>query len=400
MLMRDAVIVDAIRTPLGRGKAGVGGLSHVHPADLLAMTLKGLVERTGIDPGRVDDVLGGCVSQTNEQTFNITRNAVLGAGFPEHVPATTIDRQCGSSQQAASFAAQGVMAGAYDLVIACGVESMSRVPLGSSTHGSDPFGPLAQERYSGLIPQGISAELIAAKWGLSREDVDALSAESHRRAAEAADSGAFDNEVLPIQAPNADGEVVTVAADEGIRRGTTVESLAGLRPVFQDDMWTDRFPQIPWVVTAGNASQLTDGAAAMLITSSETAAALGLKPRARFVDMAVVGDDPVLMLTGPIPATTKVLERAGMSIGDIDLFEVNEAFAPVVLAWAREHGVDLDKVNVHGGAIALGHPVGASGARLMTTLLNAMEQRGARYGLQTMCEGGGQANATIIELLG
>jgi acetyl-CoA acyltransferase len=400
MLMRDAVIVGAIRTPLGRGKAGVGGLSHVQPADLLAMTLKGLVERTGIDPGRVDDVLGGCVSQTNEQTFNITRNAVLGAGFPEHVPATTIDRQCGSSQQAASFAAQGVMAGAYDLVIACGVESMSRVPLGSSTHGSDPFGPLAQERYSGLIPQGISAELIAAKWGLSREDVDALSAESHRRAAEAADSGAFDNEVLPIQAPNADGEVVTVAADEGIRRGTTVESLAGLRPVFQDDMWTDRFPQIPWVVTAGNASQLTDGAAAMLITSSETAAALGLKPRARFVDMAVVGDDPVLMLTGPIPATTKVLERAGMSIGDIDLFEVNEAFAPVVLAWAREHGVDLDKVNVHGGAIALGHPVGASGARLMTTLLNAMEQRGARYGLQTMCEGGGQANATIIELLG
>jgi acetyl-CoA acyltransferase len=399
--MRDAVIVDAVRSPLGRGKAGVGGLSSVHPADLLAVTLRGLVERTGIDPERIDDVIGGCVSQTNEQTYNITRSAVLGAGLPEHVPATTIDRQCGSSQQAVSFAAMGVMTGAYDVAIACGVESMSRVPLGSSTHGSDPYGSLAQQRYApGLIPQGIAAELIAAKWKLTREEIDTLSAESHRRAAEAADFGRFDSEILPIEATDANGNLVTISDDEGIRRGTTTETLAGLRPVFQDDAWTERFPEIPWVVTAGSASQLTDGAAALLISSSETAEALGLTPRARIVEMAVVGDDPILMLTGPIPATTKVLERAGMGIDDIDLFEVNEAFAPVVLAWQREHGVELDRVNVQGGAIALGHPVGASGARLMTTLLNAMEQRGARYGLQTMCEGGGQANATIIERLG
>ena len=398
--MREAVIVEAVRTPGGKGKPG-GQLSGWHPVDLLAETLRGLVDRSGIDPAIIDDVITGCVSQAGEQAFNVGRNAVLAAGFPESVPATTIDRQCGSSQQAAHFAAQGVISGAYDVAVACGVEVMSRVPMFSSTMGQNPFGERILARYEGgLVQQGISAELIAAKWGLDREAVDAFSAESHRRAAEATEAGRFANEILPIKVEREDGSVVEATTDEGIRPGTTVESLGALKPVFKDDAVQERFPQINWVIHAGNASQLTDGAAALLIMERSKAEALGLPIRARFHSFAVAADDPIYMLTGVIPATRQVLERAGLTIDDIDLFEVNEAFAPVVLAWAQELGADLDKVNVNGGAIALGHPLGASGAKLMTTLVNALEQRGARYGLQTMCEGGGMANATIIERLG
>jgi acetyl-CoA acyltransferase len=397
--MREAVIVEAVRTPMGRGKQG-GKLSNVHPVDLLAETLRGLTDRAGIDPGEIDDVVTGCVSQAGEQTFNIGRNAVLAAGFPESVPATTVDRQCGSSQQAAHFAAQGVIAGAYDVAVACGVESMSRVPMGSSMQGANPFGSKMFERYSqGLVPQGISAELIAAKWGFGRDDLDELAVRSHRLAHEATEDGRFAAEILPIKAPQADGSVEEVATDEGIRPGSSMETLGGLRPAFQDEGVSRRFPQINWVVTAGNSSQITDGASALLIMTPERAEQLGLRPRARFHTFALAGDDPIYMLTGPIPATRKVLERSGLSVDDIDVFEVNEAFAPVVLAWREELGADLEKVNVNGGAMALGHPLGASGARLMTTLLHAMEQRDARYGLQTMCEGGGLANATIIERL-
>jgi acetyl-CoA acyltransferase len=398
--MREAVIVDAVRTPMGRGKEG-GALSQIHPVDLLAETLRGLVERTGIDPELIDDVITGCVSQVGEQTFNVGRNAVLAAGLPESVPATTIDRQCGSSQQSAHFAAQGVIAGAYDVAIACGVESMSRVPMGSSMAGRNPFGTRIFERYpEGLVPQGISAELIAARWGFSRDQLDELALRSHRLAAAAADAGRFEDEILPIKAPQGDGSVMEVSRDEGIRADTSLEKLGSLRPAFQDEALNERFPEIRWVITAGNSSQITDGAAAVLVTSRERADELGLRPRARFHTFALAGDDPITMLTGPIPATRKALERSGLGIGDIDIFEVNEAFAPVVLAWREEHGADLDRVNVNGGAMALGHPLGASGARLLTTLVNALEQRGGRYGLQTMCEGGGLANATIIERLG
>jgi acetyl-CoA acyltransferase len=398
--MREAVIVGAVRTPMGRGKAG-GALSQVHPVDLLAETLRGLVERTGIDPGEVDDVVAGCVSQAGEQTFNVARNAVLAAGFPEAVPATTVDRQCGSSQQAAHFAAQGVIAGAYDVAIACGVESMSRVPMGSSMAGQNPFGTKIFERYpDGLVPQGISAELIAARWGFQREQLDELALRSHQLAAAATDEGRFADEILPVKAPQDDGSVEEVNRDEGIRADTSLEALGGLNPAFQDDAVAERFPEINWVITAGNSSQITDGAAALLITTPERAEQLGLTPRARFHTFALAGDDPITMLTGPIPATRKVLERAGLGVDDIDVFEVNEAFAPVVLAWREELGADLHRVNVNGGAMALGHPLGASGARLMTTLVHAMEQRDARYGLQTMCEGGGLANATILERLG
>ncbi|HEX2026443.1 MAG TPA: thiolase family protein [Nitriliruptorales bacterium] len=397
--MREAVIVEAVRTPMGRGKAG-GRLHHVHPVDLLAETLRGLVERADVDASEVDDVIAGCVSQTGEQTFNIARNAVLAAGFPETVPGTTVDRQCGSSQQAAHFAAQGVIAGAYDVAIACGVESMSRVPMGSSLAGRDPFGPRLAGRYpGGLVPQGISAELIAATWGFTREQLDELALRSHRRAAAATGEGRFQREILPIKAPQADGGVEEVATDEGIRPDTDRERLASLRPAFHDEALAERFPQIRWVITAGNSSQITDGAAALLITTPEKAEQLGLTPRARFHTFALAGDDPVMMLTGVIPATRTALQRSGLGIDDIDLFEVNEAFAPVVLAWASDTGADLERVNVNGGAMALGHPLGASGARLMTTLLHAMEQRGARYGLQTMCEGGGMANATVLERL-
>ena len=398
--MREAVIVDAVRTPLGRGRPG-GALSGVHPVDLLASTLKALVERNRLDPAVVEDVIAGCVSQVGEQTFNIARTAVLAAGLPESIPGVTLDRQCGSSQQAAHFAAQGVLAGAYDVVIACGVESMSRVPMGSSAAGGNPFASAGiQARYpDGLVPQGISAELIAARWGIDRERCDEFSLRSHQLAAKASDGGAFRRELLPVKLPSGDGAVQEVAADEGIRRSTSLEALGQLKPAFYDPHTAERFPQIGWRITAGNSSQITDGAAALLVMSAERAERLNLRPRARFHAFAVSGDDPLLMLTGVIPASRAVLERAGLGADDIDLFEVNEAFAPVVLAWQRELGADPDRVNVHGGAIALGHPLGASGARIMTTLVNAMEQRGARWGLQTMCEGGGMANATVLERL-
>lgn len=387
--MREAVVVEAVRTPMGKGRPN-GALAHVHPVELLAHTLRTLVERSGVDPALIDDVIGGTVDQVGEQAMNTTRYALLSAGFPESVPATTVDRQCGSSQQAVHFAAQGVMAGAYDLVVACGVESMSRVPMWSNVPaGADPFGPGVAARYpDGLVPQGISAELIAAKWSLSRERMDAFAVSSHRKAAAAWEAGRFDAEIAPL-----DG----VSRDECVRPASSVEVLAGLRPAYRDPAFAERFPQIEWNVTAGNASPVNDGASAVLITSAETAARLGLRPLARLHSFAVTGSDPLLMLTGVIPATEKVLRRASLSLGDIDLFEVNEAFASVVLAWQQETGADLGKVNVHGGAIALGHPLGASGTRLTTTLVHALRERGARYGLQTMCEAGGLANAMILE---
>ena len=388
--MTNAVIVDAIRTPLGRRN---GKLKEWHPVDLAAETLNALVDRTGLDPALVDDVVMGCVMQVGEQAANVARNAVLAAGWPDHVPGTTVDRQCGSSQQAAHFAAQGVIAGAYDVVVAAGVEVMTRVPMGSSFADGKfgfPFGPAIGRRYAeqgGLVPQGISAELIADKWDISRADMDAFGARSQQRAARATVEGRFEREILGVR--GADGETVTV--DEGLRE-TTIESLAKLKPSFRSEEEGGR-------VTAGNSSQITDGASAMLIMGEERAAALGLTPRARFVEFALAGADPRLMLTAPIPATHKVLERAGMTIDDIDLIEINEAFASVVLAWEKEFHPDMDRVNVNGGAIALGHPLGCSGARLMTTLLNELERSGGRYGLQTMCEGGGMANATILERL-
>jgi acetyl-CoA acyltransferase len=389
---RDAVVVGAVRTPIGKGKPS-GALYGVHPVDLLAHSLRALVERTGVDAGSIDDVIAGAVTQIGDQGVNIARNAVLGAGFPETVPATTVDRQCGSSQQAISFAAQGVISGAYDIVVAAGVESMSRVPMGSSVlPGTNPFGGDVALRYAdGLVPQGISAELIAARWGLSRLQLDEFSASSHEKAAHATKDGLFDNELAPIAG---------LGTDEIIRPGTTVETLSGLKPAFYNEAMKARFPQINWEVTPGNSSPLSDGSAAVLITTTETAKQLGLRPLARIHTTTVVGDDPIYMLTGIIPATAKVLQRAGLTLADIDLFEVNEAFAPVVLAWAKDSGADLARTNVNGGAIAIGHPLGASGARIMTTLVNALEQRGGRYGLQTMCEGGGMANATIIERLG
>ena len=398
--MRDAVIVDAVRTPIGKGKP-TGSLSPVHPVDLLAHSLRALAERTALDPALIDDVIGGCVDQVGEQAANTTRWAVLAAGFPETVPATTVDRQCGSSQQAVHFAAQGILAGAYDIAIACGVESMSRVPMGSNVlPGSDPFGPGVADRYpDGLVPQGISAELIAAKWNLSRAELDEFSAASHHRAAAAQAGSLFAGELTPVPVTSKDGTTRVVDTDEGIRPATTAEVLAGLRPAFYDPALAQRFPQIGWHVTAGNSSQINDGAAALLLMSGERARALGLIPMARVHSFAVAADDPVMMLTAIIPATGKVLSKAGLSIDDIDLFEVNEAFASVVLAWQRETGASLDKVNVHGGAIAIGHPLGASGARLMTTLVHAMHARGARLALQTMCEAGGLANATILERL-
>jgi acetyl-CoA acyltransferase len=384
--MQSAVIVDAVRTPLGKRN---GKLKDVHPVELAAHTLRALVERNDLDPALVEDVIMGCVMQVGDQAVNIGRNAALSAGFPETVVGTSIDRQCGSSQQAAHFAAQGVMAGAYDVVIAAGVENMSRVPMGSSfLPGSMPFGPGVIARYPNLVPQGISAELIAEKWGISREDNDEFSVRSHARAAQATAEGRFDREIVPINVTTESGEEL-FSSDEGIRPGSTMETLAKLKPAFKED----------GVVTAANSSQITDGAAAVLIMSEERAAQLGLKPRARFHAFALAGVDPVTMLTGPIPSTTKVLERAKMTLDDIDLVEINEAFAPVVLSWAKEHHPDMDRVNVNGGAIALGHPLGCSGARLMATLVCELERSGKRWGLQTMCEGGGMANATIIERL-
>lgn len=397
--MTEAVIVDIVRTASGKGKPG-GALSSVHPVDLLAHVLEALVERTGIDPAIVDDVIGGCVGQAAEQAQNVTRSAVLAAGFPESVPATTVDRQCGSSQQAAHFAAQGILAGAYDVAIACGVESMSRVPMGVPTLGKDQWGPKLQARYDhGLVNQGVSAELIAARWKLDRETLDEYAERSHQLAVQTQEAGGFDTEIVPVEVATPDGKTFVHRVDETVRAQTTLESLAGLRPSFEDPAITERHPQIEWRITPGNSSPLTDGASAALIMSAEEADRLGLKPRARFHAFSVVGDDPIYMLTAPIPATQRVLSRAGMTLDQIDAYEVNEAFAPVPLAWARELNADPEKLNPRGGAIALGHPLGASGLRLMATLVNHLEQTGGRFGLQTMCEGAGMANATIIERL-
>jgi len=389
--MIDAVIVDAVRTPIGKGKAN-GALHDINAVDLLAHSLRAVVERTGIDPALIEDVIGGNVTQVGEQGGNITRRALLAAGYPESVPGTTVDRACGSSQQAIHFAAQGIMAGAYDVVVAAGVESMGRVTMGTWRGDStDTDGEGLRARYpDGLVGQGISAELIAAKWGLSREQIDSFSLSSHEKAAAATAAGAFDSQLAPIAG---------LEHDEGIRAGSTLETLAGLKPAYYDEEIGRRFPQIEWNITAASASQVSDGSSAVLLMSAEKAAELGLKPLARVTAFSVVGDDPLYMLTGVIPATRKVLERAGLTIDDIDLVEINEAFAPVVLSWAEEVGADLARVNVNGGAIALGHPLGASGARLMTTLVHALQQTGGRYGLQTMCEAGGMANATIIERL-
>jgi acetyl-CoA acyltransferase len=388
--MTTAVLVDVVRTPSGRGKPG-GALHAVHPVDLLATVLAALVDRTGVDPERIDDVITGCVGQFGEQSGNVARQAVLAAGFPESVPATTVDRQCGSSQQALHFAAQGVLAGAYDVVVAAGVESMSRIPLGAAAGGHDPFGPRFHARYpDGLVNQGISAELIADRWKLSRAALDGFAARSHRLAAAAAAAGLFADELVPI-----DG----CAADETIRPGTTEAALAGLRPAFRTPEAVARFPDLDWRITAGNSSPLTDGASAALVMSEQLANRLGLRPRARFHAFAVAGADPLLMLTAPIPATRKVLDRAGLGIDDLDGYEVNEAFASVPLAWSQELGADPDRLNPRGGAIALGHPLGASGLRLTAALLGRLEETAGRYGLLTMCEGGGLANATIIERL-
>lgn len=392
-MSNEAVIVDVIRTPVGRGKSG-GMLSGVHPVDLAAGVLQTILERNGLESTQIDDVLLGCVSQVGEQAMNIARQAVLAAGFDEQVPATTIDRQCGSSQQAVHFAAQGIAAGHYDVVAVGGVESMSRVPLGSSLGGASPMSPRMRTRYpDGLVNQGVSAELIAQKWGLGREELDAFAAESHRRAAQAWEDGFFDPTVVPVaEAPEA-------RMDETVRAGTTVEKLAGLPASFRTDTLAARFPDLDWRITPGNSSPLTDGASAALMMSAERADALGLAPRARIRAVDVIGDDPMFMLTGPIPATWRVLERAGLGIDDLDAYEVNEAFASVPLAWAAELGADLSKLNPRGGAIALGHALGSSGTRLLGTLIDHLDATGGRYGLQTMCEGGGMANALILERL-
>ncbi|MCA1834277.1 MAG: acetyl-CoA C-acyltransferase [Actinomycetota bacterium] len=400
--MREAVIVEAVRTPLGRRN---GKLRDWHPVDLLAETLKELVARTNVDPALIEDNVTGCVTQVGEQGLNIGRNAWLAAGLPDSVPATTLDRQCGSSQQAAHFAAQGVMAGAYDVVVASGIEAMTRVPMGASVMSGPgfPFPPSLMERYEGgLVPQGISAEIISGRWGITREQVDAIGFRSQQLAKQATNEGRFQREIHPIKVAGENGATVLFDTDEGLR-DTTLEKLGSLKPAFFEESMSGRFPEIPWIVTAGNSSQITDGAAAMLITTPEKAKELGLKPRARFHTFSLAAADPILMLTAVIPATQKALQRSGLTLDEIDLFEVNEAFASVVLAWKKELGIDdatfENKGNVNGGAIALGHPLGASGARLMTTLLHELERTGGRYGLQTMCEGGGMSNATIIERL-
>lgn len=387
MAKREAVIVEAVRTAVGRRG---GKLKDWHPVDLLAETLAVLVQRTGIDAGQIEDVIIGCVSQVGEQSLNVGRNAALAAGFPETVPGTTVDRQCGSSQQAIHFAAQGVISGAYDVVIAGGVESMTRIPMGSTTAAGPgaPFGSRMLKRYAnGLVHQGISADLVAQKWELSREQLDAFSLASHRRAGRATAEGRFKSQIVPVTIKNEDGSTSVFEQDEGIRSDTSIEKLASLKPAFKPD----------GLITAGNSSQISDGAAAVLIMERETAERLGLRPRARFVSFSVAGDNPILMLTGPIPATYKALQRAGLTLDQIDLIEINEAFASVVLAWQKETGADMSRVNVNGGAVAIGHPLGASGARLTTVLLHELERTGGRYGLQTICEGGGMANAMIIE---
>ena len=382
--MRDAVIVEAVRTPVGKRN---GGLSGVHPVSLSAHVLKALAGRSGIDPAVVDDVVWGCVGQVGEQTFDIARNAVLAAGWPETVTGVTVDRQCGSSQQSVHFAAAGLIAGQYDVVVAGGVESMSRVPMGASVQGANPMGPEFLERYGGVFPnQGVGAEMMAERWDLSRTQVDEYSVGSHEKAAAAQDAGRFEGQIAPVTTDQ--GEVIS--ADEGIRRGTTVDVLAKLKTVFKPE---------GGVITAGNSSQISDGSAALLMTTSDKARELGLTPVARVHTAVLAGADPIIMLTAPIPATRKALARSGLGVDEIGAFEVNEAFAPVPLAWLAELGADPKALNYNGGAIALGHPLGGSGARLMTTLVHHMRDNGIRYGLQTMCEGGGQANATILELL-
>ncbi|OBH99077.1 thiolase family protein [Mycobacterium sp. E2733] len=381
--MRETVIVEAVRTAVGKRN---GGLSGMHAADLSAVVLNELLERTGVDPEIVDDVVWGCVSQVGDQSSNIGRYAVLAAGWPETIPGTTVNRACGSSQQALDFAVQAVMSGQQDVVVAGGVEVMSRVPLGSARATGMPYGPKVLARYDGFsFNQGLSAEMIAKKWGFSRTRLDEYSAQSHERAAAAQDAGAFTEQIVPVFT----GEETVVAADEGIRRGTTVEKLSGLKPAFTED----------GVIHAGNSSQISDGAAALLVTTAEMAVELGLTPLVRYLAGAVTGADPVLMLTGPIPATEKVLKKAGVPLPEVGAFEVNEAFAPVPLAWLAETGADPERVNPLGGAIALGHPLGASGAVLMTRMAHHMRDNGIRYGLQTMCEGGGTANATLVELV-
>jgi len=387
--MDDAVIVDALRTPVGRRK---GALRGWHPVDLAAEVVSTLVARNGLEPVEIEDVIVGCVDQVGEQSVNVARSIALAAGLPESVPAVTVDRQCGSSQQAAHFAAQGVMSGAYDVVVAAGVESMTRVPMWSNViEPGAVYGPRFRARYGlaaeEFIDQGNSGEIIAERWEIGREELDRFSAESHRRAQRATEEGRFAAEILPLRGLDRDGSEVLVERDEGIRPDTTEEVLAGLQPVFRAD----------GRLTAGNSSQISDGAAALLVMSARRAEALGLRPRARFHAFAVAGVDPIEMLSGPIPATRKILERSGLELDDIDLFEVNEAFASVPLAWLRELGADPARLNVNGGAIALGHPLGATGARLMTSLVGELERTEARFGLQTMCEGGGMANATILE---
>ncbi len=419
--MNDAVIVDVVRTVSGRGKPG-GALSAVHPVDLAAGVLTALLERNGLESAQVDDVIMGCVSQIGDQSMNIARQAVLAAGFAESVPATTIDRQCGSSQQAAHFAAQGVMAGAYDVVIAAGVESMSRVPLGSSRQGGGTAPGLRARYPEGLVNQGVSAELIAQRWGLGRHRLDAFAAVSHHRAAAAWAAGRFDSQVVGVPGASSTGGDSGAGGgsgpvddsgsgdasgpigdsgilDETVRPATTAAGLAGLLPAFRTDESAARFPDLEWRITAGNSSPLTDAASAALIMSERRARQLGLRPRARFHGFAVVGDDPLMMLTGPIPATRRILDRTGLGMADLDWYEVNEAFASVPLAWMAEFDADPARLNPWGGAIALGHAVGASGTRLLGTMLAGLEATGGRYGLQTMCEGGGMANATVIERL-
>jgi acetyl-CoA acyltransferase len=399
--MSTAVIVDAIRSPMAKGKAAKdgrpgGALSSIHPVELLGQVLRALVERNDIDSATVDDVITGCVSQVGEQSGGIGRFAWLSAGLDENVPSVVINRACGSSQQAADFAAQGVIAGVYDIVIAAGIESMSRIPMLTSRIGQDPYGAAVMDRYApGLVPQGVSAELVAARWKLDRETLDEYSARSHVRAG----ATEFASEIVPITAPGPDGGTVVVDRDETVRPATTAEKLAELKPVFETAEYSERFPEINWSITAGNSSQLTDGAGAVLIMSEKKASELGLQPRARFHSFALAADDPISMLTGPIPATEKLLDRAGISLSDIDHYEVNEAFAPVPLAWQSHFDADPAKLNPRGGAIALGHPLGCSGVRLMTTMLHGLEATGGRFGLQTMCEAGGMANATLIERL-
>jgi len=383
--MRETVIVEAVRTPVGKRN---GGLSGMHAADLSAIVLNELLERVGIGPEIVDDVVWGCVSQVGDQSSNIGRYAVLAAGWPESIPGTTVNRACGSSQQALDFAVQAVMSGQQDVVVAGGVEVMSRVPLGAARATGMPYGPKVLARYDGFsFNQGLSAEMIAKKWGFSRTRLDEYSVQSHERAAAAQDGGAFTDQIVPVFTDEK-AAVNVIAADEGVRRGTTVDKLAALKPAFVDD----------GVIHAGNSSQISDGAAALLVTTSEMAVGLGLTPLVRYRAGAVTGADPVLMLTGPIPATEKLLRKAGIPLSEVGVFEVNEAFAPVPLAWMAETGADPGRVNPLGGAIALGHPLGASGAVLMTRMAHHMRDNGIRYGVQTMCEGGGTANATLVEL--